>query len=766
MNRSAALRAATAALCSVVVIGGALPAAAGDAGRDAVAPAAVPPVAQDVVEEAPLRLGEVLVKPRPGITTLPQAALLRAGGRVVGHRRGGWQVVAIVPGREHLAAQRLAADRSVAEAVPNFMRTAASHSDDELGWGVRSLRAPEVWDLTPPVTGAGVRVAVLDSGVDANHPQLVGRVAPGFDVFGGRGRDDCGHGTAVAGVIGAAHDRSDTVGVAPDVTIVPVKVLRFEDFFGACVGDDEAIAQGIMWAADPAGGRADVINLSLSGPPPSQVLADAVAYAARQGVLVVAAAGNAGDRVPNYPAAYPEVVSVGALQPTVSGVAWWPMSTFGSVDIAAPGSGVPVILAQQVTAQRLGARPCTIGRTQQLCADGTSFAAPHVAGMAALLRQVHPELATVSPSARLSRLRQWILGTATDIAPQSDQWGVDLKTGHGRPDAVAAVATSADEAAVLLTWEVGERVLSPSSRMAVPSAAIRAALVVSTGTGEPLANRAVSFRPEAGGMLSVANALTDRNGRAATVFTSTAGGQRTRVVASVGNRVLPLESYVLQRDDNVPGVALPASPFRGRLDLAYDVDDVHRVRLKAGETMRVNITHVDPQREYFDMYLHGGGTRDVTNPERAPLRENTHAFELDPLRLRRTVASDGTRYVHVLGYGGYRAKWSILSPGKVRRAAVAPSTITPNGDGRADTARVTWRTARSGDVTLRIRDSRGRVVRAVRFGVIARGSQAYVWNGRTSTGRVAAAGVYKATLHWANGKGRVASTTAKVRLSR
>lgn len=758
MNRLLRPSAAQVVTLVVVALAGNAVAAASVPARASGQDAHVVP-AESWSEVPEVRPGELIVKRAPGQPGRGiDRALSRVRGRAATSIGRGLSVVSVAPGSEEAAADALAADPAVAYAEPNYVRTSASHPDEH-GWGIDLVRAAPLWDRAPALTGAGVRVAVLDSGVD-NHPQLRGRLAPGFDTFGGNGRDNCGHGTAVAGVVGAAHDGRETVGVAPEATIVPVKVLDYDQFFGSCVGDDAGIVRGIQWAVSSQGGDADIINLSLSGPHRSAALEEAIAAASAAGVLVVAAAGNAGDRVPNYPAAYPTVVSVGGLQRGTSGAQWWPLSSFGSVDIAAPAKTVPLLLAARVPSQRVG-RPCPSGDTPQgLCSDGTSFASPYVVGVAALLLQQH---ADVPKSERAARLRQLVLGSALDLAPT----GVDLRTGHGHADADAAARLIENPDGLVVTWEAGERVLSPTARMHSVASALPLAVVVTDGLGRPVADQPVSFAADATYRLSAASAVTDASGRAATQLRSTAAGTHVSVRASAGDRSLaPLQTYVLYRNDNIPGIKLPLSPVRGSLDVVYDVDDVFRVKLFRGETLRARLLGVDQRREFLDLYLHAGNITDVTNPERAPLREDSTKFAVDPVRLKYTAPTDGVRYLDVFGLGSYRMRWWILSPGKVDNARARPSTFTPDGDGRADRTTIKWRNRRAGAVVLRIRNSNGKVVRRANLRRLPRGRHTFDWDGRNKRGSLASSGRYRVVVRWENGRGRISKTTTRVTLRR
>ncbi|MFC4148901.1 type VII secretion-associated serine protease mycosin [Micromonospora mangrovi] len=254
--------------------------------------------------------------------------------------------------------------------------------------------------LTPLATGAGVVVAVVDSGVDRRHPQLADRVLDGADFLdpGGDGTRDCaGHGTGVASII-AASPRPGVAfrGLAPDARILPVRVSEQQVVdgreSGRTVGAAD-FARAIRWAVDH---HADVLNLSVVLYADDPAVRAAVAYAVRRDVVVVAAAGNLhdnGDPRP-FPAAYDGVLGVGAIGP--DGVRA-PFSQTGPyVDLVAPGTDVLMAAPEQ-------------GHHR---AEGTSYAAPFVAATAALLRQYRPELTAAEVARR-------IVGS-TDPAPGPD----------------------------------------------------------------------------------------------------------------------------------------------------------------------------------------------------------------------------------------------------------------------------------------------------------------------------------------------------------
>lgn len=281
-------------------------------------------------------------------------------------------------------------------------------------WALDKVEADAAWKIT---RGAkNVVLAVVDSGVDPNHPDLRDKLVQGWSAIGGSHniKDEDGHGTHCAGIATAIEGNGmGVVGMAPNVKLMPVRVL---DAKGE--GEDKDIAAGVVWACNHG---ASVISLSVGSYSASRVLKDAIAYAQKKNVVVVAAMGNDGNGKPNFPAQFKGVMAVGATDED-DGLAEF--SNYGNwISVTAPGVDIlSTMPTYPVTSTQEGA---SISYSRE---DGTSMATPYVAGLAALVRSRWPELSA-------AQVRQTIEMTATDLGPK----GFDTKFGHGRINARRAL---------------------------------------------------------------------------------------------------------------------------------------------------------------------------------------------------------------------------------------------------------------------------------------------------------------------------------------
>ena len=369
---------------------------------------------------------------------------------------------------------------------------APSASSAAVPWAQQQLQPQRAWPLT---RGDGVVVAVVDSGVDGTVPQLRGRVLSGVDVVtGGRADSDCvGHGTFVAGIIAAAsRPDSGLAGIAPEATVLPVRITSSAD-------SDEVsartLAAGIRTAVDRG---ARVVNVSASTLTPAPELTAAVAYAADRDVVVVASSANgAAENDPvTYPAAYPSVIAVGAVDAAGERARFSQSGPY--LSLAAPG----------VDVVSLG--PGGPGHWQ---GSGTSYAAAFVSGAAALVRAYHPDLSAEQVAHRLK-----ITATAPAAALP------DPELGWGVVDPVTAVSA-------LLPEERGmtESVAVPSIAPPVPSAPARLpGLVVSV--------LAVAGAIVAAGAAGVSARLGRRGRRRGWRPARVLGGERPVTPTSGGDR--------------------------------------------------------------------------------------------------------------------------------------------------------------------------------------------------------------------------------------
>jgi subtilisin len=242
-------------------------------------------------------------------------------------------------------------------------------------WGVTRVQAPTAHSAG--YSGAGIRVAILDTGIDARHEDL--NVYGGYSVFTDSANnnpyvDVNGHGTHVAGTVAALNNNIGVLGVAPGAQLYAVKVLN-----NSGGGSYSGIAQGIEWSIN---NRMNIINMSLGGSAHSSILQQYCDLAYNRGILVVAAAGNSGNAAGTgdnvaYPARYSSVIAVAATDSNNNRASF--SSTGPAVELSAPGVGI----LSTLPGNRYGT------------ANGTSMASPHVAGVAALVWQAKPNLTNV-----------------------------------------------------------------------------------------------------------------------------------------------------------------------------------------------------------------------------------------------------------------------------------------------------------------------------------------------------------------------------------
>ena len=281
-------------------------------------------------------------------------------------------------------------------------------------WALDNTNVPEVWaggSGFAGVKGAGVTIAVIDTGVDLDHPEFSGRIVAGYDFVDGDAipDDTDGHGTHIAGTIAARDDDNIGIsGVAPAANIMPIRVLG-----DTGEGWNSDIVAGIRWAVNNG---ADVINLSLGGDRYTRSMAQALRFATDRGTVVVMAAGNDGDQTPSYPGAHAAEygIAVGAVDRNQNFADFSNKAGSNTLDYvtapgvriysAAPGGGYAIY-------------------------SGTSMATPHVAGIAGLLKSYDQSL---TPEA----IENLLTGSAQNFSTSNSSRYTDPLTGQFDPQTI------------------------------------------------------------------------------------------------------------------------------------------------------------------------------------------------------------------------------------------------------------------------------------------------------------------------------------------
>ena len=383
-------------------------------------------------DDQPIHPNRLLVRTAEGVSdSLRHSTFLAAGATELRHfPQISWSVVEIPDGKLWRTTVALQRHGEVLSVTPDRVRRAAYTPNDPQWssmWHMMTIRADDAWDTT---RGAStVRVAVVDTGVDLTHPDLSANLWTNAGEIPGNGIDDDGngyvddvhgydfvyddadpddvdaHGTPVAGLVGAEQDNGQGVtGVAPWSQLVAVKAGDDSGLFF-----DSAIVPALLYCGDMG---FDVAVMAFSGDGVTPAERAAVRYANERGVVLVASAGNSGSILPLYPAAYDEVISVAATQNAFDDRAFF--TNYGSwCDVSAPGRNL---------------RTTTAGGGYTTSYQGTSGSAPHVAGIAALLRAVRP-------GASVELVRSAIEDTAVLLSEP----GYGFWSSYGRVDAAAAV---------------------------------------------------------------------------------------------------------------------------------------------------------------------------------------------------------------------------------------------------------------------------------------------------------------------------------------
>lgn len=404
-----------------------LPVAAAAAVRDA---AGGPPIERS--SGGPWAKGRILVQANPGLPDAEFDTILRGHGARKGRKIDGLDVHVIelpahAHGAEHAIAQALKHNPHVkfAEVDEIFTIDPAAITNDPVlakEWHIAKIGATTAWDLA---SGAGIVVAVLDTGVQTTHPDLAANIVPGWNAYGNNSNaeDVNGHGTAVAGAVAAVGNNAlGVVGVAYRAKIMPIRIT---DSSGAT--SFSIMANGLTWAADHG---ADVANISFSNVFKSTTMQSAAQYLRNKGGQVVVSANNNGKD--EQTANTGTMITVSA---TNQNDALASFSSWGAmVDVAAPGDTIQT----------------TLWKSGYGWGSGTSFATPVTSGVVALIMSANPALTP-------AQIENVLFTRATDLGTS----GYDIKFGYGRVNAAAAV--QAAKAIVVDTIAPSVGIASPTS---------------------------------------------------------------------------------------------------------------------------------------------------------------------------------------------------------------------------------------------------------------------------------------------------------------
>jgi len=396
--------------------------------------------------EPDFAVGRILVEPQAGLTAADFAKDLKIHGAGKAHKLGqsNIHVIEVPHGSEKAIANKLKHNPHFKFAeLDQRVEIAATANDPYLGseWHINKIGANTAWDKTQ---GAGVTIAILDSGIDASHPDLAAHLVPGYNTYDNNTdtSDICGHGTQVAGSAAAAMNNAIGVtGVAGQAKIMPVRIGYLSS--GSCYGFYSSIASGITYAADHG---ARIANISYAYMPTSSAVVSAASYMKSKGGLVFVSAGNY-----NRDEGFTPTNSMIAVSATDTTDARASFSSYGSfVSLSAPGTNI-------YTTNQGGGYGYVAG---------TSFSSPIAAAVAALVMSANPSLSS-------TQVENILFSTAVDLGTA----GRDIYFGYGRVNAAAAVAAAS-----------GTAITAPVADTAAPTVAIASPGASSTVSGTATVN--------------------------------------------------------------------------------------------------------------------------------------------------------------------------------------------------------------------------------------------------------------------------------------
>jgi hypothetical protein len=538
----------------------------------------------------------------------------------------------------------------------------AAHDDDHRGDG-----------RTVAVVDTGVREAIPDdpatTGVDeSNDLDLEDRVAQRWrcresGCVAAEATPTSSHGTEVASVIAATDDDDGTTGAAPDATIVSYRV----DATGGGIPSSYLRSALLHIATDPA---IDVVNLSLGGSQWSEAERQAIAIVLAAGKVVVASAGNTGDRIPQYPASFPGVISVGA---TDDGGQVADFSSYGKVDVVAPGDCVAVAVVPGFDQDR----GCP-GDSRDGVAfnSGTSFSAPIVSGVLTLAESRSPLLARLALESSADELHP---GGASD----AKQWA------HGLADADAFVGAHDPAAPPALVLETSGGLGSGDGQLPHPDTTF-VAYAFQAGDGVATNPGSASFATAASGTAAFEEVEGEEGTYRATLGSGDLEpGLRVELATATVDGTSAIDSVpvlVLAADDQAPGV--DAWRRVASVD-GDDLDDVYAVTLGRGDRLDVSIASLSP--DPVAALLFDAGTTDVFGQLDQTLAcGGGEEVGCPTTGLHFEAETRGTYLLDVFSTGStgdYRLTWTVRNAAGLPIEVPVPA-CSPNGDGVRD--RCAW----------------------------------------------------------------------------